>query len=58
MDRRGEGMGIGLFVAHEAARANNVTIGVDSQPLGYEMYGVPVARTTFSFIVKDAQRIT
>ncbi|MFM0088844.1 ATP-binding protein [Paraburkholderia sediminicola] len=58
VDRGDEGMGIGLFVAHEAARANNVTIGVDSQPLNYEMYGVPVARTTFSFVVKDARRVT
>jgi Histidine kinase-, DNA gyrase B-, and HSP90-like ATPase len=51
-----QGMGVGLFVARESAKANGTKIEVTSLPKGYERNGVPVAENTFSFVVRDAPK--
>lgn len=48
-----EGMGIGLYVAREAAIANKTNIKVASEDLGYSLKAIPMGRNTFSFVVKD-----
>ncbi|NMG43794.1 hypothetical protein GPA22_08625 [Aromatoleum toluvorans] len=48
-----DGMGIGLYVAREAAIANRTTIKVVSEDLGYSLKSIPMARNTFSFVVRD-----
>lgn len=48
-----EGMGIGLYVARLAAAANRMSIQVESEPLSYQIHNIPMARNSFSFIVRD-----
>jgi hypothetical protein len=48
-----EGMGIGLYVAQQAARANGTVVEVESLSLGSLLNGLPLARNTFRFDVRD-----
>lgn len=50
------GMGLGLYVAQTVAHAHGSTISVASAPLGFEIAGIPQARNTFSFSVKNVVR--
>lgn len=51
------GMGLGLYVAQTVAVAHGSTISVASVPLGFEIAGIPQARNTFSFSVKNVSRV-
>jgi Histidine kinase-, DNA gyrase B-, and HSP90-like ATPase len=51
-----EGMGIGLFVAQAAAKANGTRIGVTSKAMGTTLNGYEMAVNCFSFEVKDASQ--
>lgn len=48
-----EGMGIGLYVAQAAARANGTWVQVQSTDLGTNFNGHRLARNCFSFEVRD-----
>lgn len=50
------GMGLGLYIAQTVALAHGSTICVESVPLGFEISGIPQARNTFSFYVKNVVR--
>jgi signal transduction histidine kinase len=50
------GMGLGLYVAQTVALAHGSAIKVTSAPLDFEIAGIPQARNTFSFSVKNVVR--
>lgn len=51
----GDGMGVGLFVAQEAAKANRTRINVSCGPAKYERNGIPISENRFSFEVRDVR---
>ena len=50
------GMGLGLYIAQTVAFAHGLKISVASAPLGFDMGGIPQARNTFSFSVRNVVR--
>lgn len=48
-----DGMGIGLFVAQQAALANGTSVSVVSTDVGTSLNGYTLARNTFSFEARD-----
>lgn len=50
---RNDGMGIGLYIGSIVASAHDIFINVESEPLKYEINGVPQARNTFWFSVRS-----
>jgi hypothetical protein len=47
------GMGLGLYIAKTIARAHGFQIKVASIPEGFDLGGIPQARNTFSFVIRD-----
>lgn len=51
------GMGLGLYIAKTVARAHGFQIRVTSIPEGFEIGGIPQARNSFSFVIRNVQPV-